>query len=481
MGSDGRFLNSRLVANTEDKVEGKTFWAGTVERGALDASLTQSQVLLNYTFDASSSRVWKTDYSGLTRELDLDDKELIIFQTLIPTGYWMIPEVTKLFDFRTVGSYKTESGREIERLELRLKSTELESVRGLPRDNELIQARLHIDTGSGLPIRAVVRAFGTAETYTFDSKAYESAENGMNVPMEYQLFNDMGSAETKILQAKVTSEPKASSSSSFDIPSETALTPDDTIFEGEGGPVSVVNTYGGHLLVNVKIGGIDAGLWLLDTGCGGMVLDQRQASLLGLTQFGEVYASVIGGTLRTSMCRANHMTVGPMTINNPLFACMDLSGLLENYDVSGILGYDFFRRAVISGSVPEIFGEEPSLSLWDPKQYYPITPPGEEPMVFDPLVFLEDTPHIESKIWAADDVLKERVSRELLMLDIGAGESAAIFSDSTVRQNRLGAGLEVTEPQNDQITPPLTLTLTLDCTSPNPSPNPNLTPPLILG
>jgi len=181
------------------------------------------------------------------------------------------------------------------------------------------------------------------------------------------------------------------------------------------------------------------------------------------------------------MCRANHMTVGPMTINNPLFACMDLSGLLENYDVSGILGYDFFRRAVISGSVPEIFGEEPSLSLWDPKQYYPITPPGEEPMVFDPLVFLEDTPHIESKIWAADDVLKERVSRELLMLDIGAGESAAIFSDSTVRQNRLGAGLEVTEPQNDQITPPLTLTLTLDCTSPNPSPNPNLTPPLILG
>jgi len=146
MGSDGRFLNSRLVANTEDKVEGKTFWAGTVERGALDASLTQSQVLLNYTFDASSSRVWKTDYSGLTRELDLDDKELIIFQTLIPTGYWMIPEVTKLFDFRTVGSYKTESGREIERLELRLKSTELESVRGLPRDNELIQARLHIDT-----------------------------------------------------------------------------------------------------------------------------------------------------------------------------------------------------------------------------------------------------------------------------------------------------------------------------------------------
>mmetsp|Transcript_18439 Transcript_18439/g.29989 ORF Transcript_18439/g.29989 Transcript_18439/m.29989 type:complete len:678 (-) Transcript_18439:148-2181(-) len=440
LAPDGGFLSSRVYASTEDKVEGKTFWGGTVSPGELDAQggvlAGGSTIATNYTHDGQGN-IYKIDYSGLSREVELDDREALLFQTLIPTGYWLLPSILKMFKIRSVGSYLLDdasSNTEVERIELQL------------GDGGEVMARMHINKESGLPIRGVMRAFGVSETWEF--KDYKQVEGlgGMQIPVTYRVTNSMGEAEVEIADADVllpqaTDQETKDSAKRF-TPIEQPLTPTDTFFEGEGGGVEVVQTFGGHLLVPVTIGGADAGMFLLDTGCGGLVLNEKTASLLGLSQFGEVYASVIGGTVKTSMALAKNMRIGPMTVTNPLFAVMDLRGLLENYEVSGILGYDFFRRTVISGEVPEIFGEDARLALWDPQQYYPVAPPGEDPMQFQELQFLEDVPHIKTRLWAADDTLRSRVGEELLMLDIGAGESSCIFADTTVRRLGLGYSLE---------------------------------------
>ncbi|GAB5366109.1 hypothetical protein AAMO2058_001116400 [Amorphochlora amoebiformis] len=434
--TDGEFQSSRVYANTGEKVEGKTFWAGGVKPGELDSEATKTgvSVTTDY-FHDGKGKMWKVDHTGLSRELEMDDREVHLFQTLIPTGFWMMPEVTKLFSCRSMGTYKDINDIEIHRIQLEPKVTcETNEVSGLTA------ARIHIDAKTGKPIKGVLKAFGVAETWEY--KEYEDS-SGFQIPSSLSLDNTMGRADIEILDISTSKTLKSEDKkeTSF-VPPPAPLRPKDTTFMGEGGPVEVIQTYGGHLLVPVRIGGQDAGMFLLDTGCGGMVLDVRQASLLGLTQFGEVYASVIGGTVKTSMSMAKDMTVGPMKVSNPLFACMDLSGLLENYEVSGILGYDFFRRTVVSGSVPDIFGEEATLALWDPELYYPITPPGESPMEFQPLQFLEDVPHIEATIWSADDTLRTRAGDELLMLDIGAGESACIFGGDTVRKRNLGTSIE---------------------------------------
>jgi len=406
-------------------------------------------VTMNITHDGRGN-VYKIDHSGLSRKLELDDREVQLFQTLIPTGYWLVPSLLEKcgIQARSIGSYKAENTeKEIERVELQFGP-----------DGET-KARMHIDKESGLPIRGVIRAFGTSEIWEF-SEYSDITELKMKLSTTYTLANTMGEAEIKITAANskaigesvfkyppqdtssATPNTPALSSLVRFTPAEPSLTPLDTTFEGEGGPISVSVTYGGHMLVPVQIGGVDAGMFLLDTGCGGLVLNQKTASLLGLSQFGEVYASVIGGTLKTSMALAKDMQVGPMTVKKPLFAVTDLRGLLENYDVAGILGYDFFRRAVVSGEIPEIFGDDPKMALWDPAQYYPITPPNEEPMEFQPLQFLEDTPYVKANLWSADDSLRERVSQQLLMLDVGAGDSSCIITDTTVRNLNLGSSLE---------------------------------------
>jgi len=441
LGPSGSFLNSRVYASTDDKVEAKQFWTGSTKQGLLDAEVLSQQesrlITTNFTHDGFGG-VWKTDHSGLERELELDDREQQLFSCLLPTGYWLLPEVQQLLDVKKIDSYTKQNGVGRDQKVLRLELSLCRSVLG---SEPTVVGRVHIDAETGLVIRSVIRAFGVSEIW--DYQQYEKKE-GMMLSLTQKKVDGMGNAEIKINKVTLTApqQPQQETSSSHTPPSSIPLRPSDTTFVGEGGGVEVVVTYGGHLLVPVFIGGQKAGMFLLDSGCGGLVLDQRTSAILGLSQFGEMYASVIGGTVKSSMAQAQNMEIGPMTITNPLFAVMDLSGLLENYEVAGILGYDFFRRTVISGYVPEIFGEEPALALWDPETYEPVTPEGETPMDFADLTFLEDVPHLQADIWAANDRLRSRQSRQMLMLDIGAGETSCILADNTVRNLGLGGSLE---------------------------------------
>eukprot|EP00466_Bigelowiella_natans_P004361 jgi/Bigna1/69696/fgenesh1_pg.9_\ len=265
LAPDGGFLSSRVYASTEDKVEGKTFWGGTVSPGELDAQggvlAGGSTIATNYTHDGQGN-IYKIDYSGLSREVELDDREALCLN----------------------GRYTTD-GRIFQDEDFRY--PEWESI-NLSRET----------AARGFPFRGVTGALGVWEPWEF--KVYKQVE--IRTPcciFRFPNSEGLGGMQIPVTYRRRTRRRRTVRS---DLPPiEQPLTPTDTFFEGEGGGVEVVQTFGGHLLVPVTIGGADAGMFLLDTGCGGLVLNEKTASLLGLSQFGEVYASVIGGTVKTSM------------------------------------------------------------------------------------------------------------------------------------------------------------------------------------
>lgn len=75
-------------------------------------------------------------------------------------------------------------------------------------------------------------------------------------------------------------------------------------------------------------------------GASGLVIEQSIADELGLSSFGEMYVAGMGGRLRCLFRRGQELTLGPVTIQRPLFMQMSLSGVVTGSPgpVIGILG-----------------------------------------------------------------------------------------------------------------------------------------------
>lgn len=66
--------------------------------------------------------------------------------------------------------------------------------------------------------------------------------------------------------------------------------------EYSGGlPAQAWYTRSGHVLVQPRINGIEAGYMILDTGASGFVIEKAAADKLGLLAFGELYVSGMAG------------------------------------------------------------------------------------------------------------------------------------------------------------------------------------------
>lgn len=76
------------------------------------------------------------------------------------------------------------------------------------------------------------------------------------------------------------------------------------------------------------------------TGASGLVIEEEAANELGLHTFGEMYVAGMGGRLLCQFRRGQELTIGPLTIQRPLFMQMSLSGVVAGAPgpVVGILG-----------------------------------------------------------------------------------------------------------------------------------------------
>lgn len=116
--------------------------------------------------------------------------------------------------------------------------------------------------------------------------------------------------------------------------------------------VTVATT--GHLLVHPQVDGEDAGWFIFDSGAGAMCLDMAAAERLGLERFGRVTAVGVSGRVETGFARSSSWTLGPLTIERPVFVLLDLEFLspLMGFPIAGIVGHEVFMRAIVEWDAP---------------------------------------------------------------------------------------------------------------------------------
>ena len=144
------------------------------------------------------------------------------------------------------------------------------------------------------------------------------------------------------------------------------LSSDTTYDDSKSGVIESKRAMTGHLLVHPTIDGKDVGWFILDSGAGGMAIDPEVAKSLGANLFGELNLGGIGGVVRSGYFELHDFSLGPVTVKSLNFISVDLKQFSKFFgvDLAGIVGYDFFRRAVM-----EIDVASGRIAVFDPKTY----------------------------------------------------------------------------------------------------------------
>lgn len=125
--------------------------------------------------------------------------------------------------------------------------------------------------------------------------------------------------------------------------------PDDVTFDPAVPPeLEVKRAKTGHLLVRPKVNGQEAAWWIFDTGAGQNCIDKKVVDRLKLERFGIVPVNGIGGTVHSNFVRPATLTLGPVTLSDPLMTEIDLSmigGALGD-EIGGIVGFNTIFRCV---------------------------------------------------------------------------------------------------------------------------------------
>jgi hypothetical protein len=122
----------------------------------------------------------------------------------------------------------------------------------------------------------------------------------------------------------------------------------------------------GFLLVYPLIDGREAGTFVFDTGAGANVIAPELADRLNLARAGESWLGMAAGRAAAGIRTAESLTLGPLTIEQPVFSEMDLGPLSQHAQVelTGVIGYDVLARAVV-----ELELESLRLALFDPATF----------------------------------------------------------------------------------------------------------------
>lgn len=120
----------------------------------------------------------------------------------------------------------------------------------------------------------------------------------------------------------------------------------------------------GDLLVRPLVNGKDVGWFLLSSGMEGNVLHMRTVEKLELETYGEGETRAVGGAVKNSYSRPRTISLGRMTIHDPLVDIIALPDDDTGVPIAGIIGQPTFRCCVI-----ELDYVTSQVALFDPKTY----------------------------------------------------------------------------------------------------------------
>jgi hypothetical protein len=188
----------------------------------------------------------------------------------------------------------------------------------------------------------------------------------------------------------------------------------------------------GHLYVPAAVDGTPSGLFLIDSGADGMMIDSALADRLGLPVVGRTRSMGADGQPReATFRRGRSFTVGRLHFDNPVFLALDLSAsnAPAGEKRAGAIGYDVFARAVV-----EFARGGERVAICDPATYR-LPAPGR----WQRLDFIDQAPAVTTRL--------EGGRSGLFQIDTGAA-GAVDFYRQYVEAEKLLAGRETREVES---------------------------------
>jgi hypothetical protein len=199
----------------------------------------------------------------------------------------------------------------------------------------------------------------------------------------------------------------------------------ETVVIHEGADPEVTTTVQqGLFFTTVRIGALEAGPFLIDTGASDLFLDVELAKALKLSLWDEGKDPATKQTIKVGTVAS--VEVGPMTLQNTTVVVMDFSALTAVFGerLAGLLGYPFFAQAVIAVDYPNR-----AIRCFDPKSYQ--LPRG----AWQPLTVNTYRPTLRARLEGNVD--------GVFLLDTG-DTSTVSFRPDFVQRHRLLATRDVT-------------------------------------
>lgn len=389
-----RITGTGRILDNAAEAEGLVHPDGTFvfhQRGSLDMANS---------FDGHT--VWRLDLGGEIYPLALGEREQTLFGGYAMAHLWFDPQ----FGMRFTPS--PDGGNEqVVTLNFAL-------------DGQLLHGSVDIDRETWLPVRWTTTDGSQQSVWTFTG-VLECGSLRLPAHVE-QMSPGGGMAIYDFTAAGLTAEFNAK---------EFALgpqAPGDVKFDHSVSPaLETRRAKSGHVLVRPLIDGEDRGWFIFDTGAGINVLDTTTAKALACREVGSVPAVGTVGSVNSPLLRAKSMTLGPVTIEDPLFIGVDFSGISAalGENIAGVIGFPVIWRAVT-----EIDSEQGAVSLHDPALRDQLA------VEWSPLTLYNRHSCMPASFEGHDGVF---------VLDTGAGSSSVIFHAPATERLGLLKGRETTD------------------------------------
>lgn len=290
-------------------------------------------------FDGKTA--WVRDLGGEVREEHLGDRSALMLGKTILTGAWLRdPSILNL----TLD--KDQPDPALRRLTFAY-------------DQGRITGHLDLDSATSLPKQWVINSGHSPQTVTIQSW---TDLKGLKLPGLVETTSAGG------LKITTRTESVQDAPAFIRSPYQPLLGPPaDARFDPSApAALEVKRAPTGHLLVRPKIDGKELGWFIFDTGAGSSVLNDATAAQLGLKKLGEVPASGVGSTTLAGLYRSSTLTLGPLTIDTPLYIGIDLTFLDPHMGVhiDGIIGYGVLARSIVEADMAGA-----AISLHDPATF----------------------------------------------------------------------------------------------------------------
>ncbi len=353
--------------------------------------------------------LWREDIGGERLLLELSDRNQVMFDALIYTGLWMDESSGFTFSTPAGAAADAEATSNVSTLAFDHAATGFNGSVTIDADTWMVKEwNYHGEiVATNIKCEGKIEAMGMKYPATLT----RTTKHGSDDVVRFEKLSEAPNFLVSPYAANISG-------------------PTDVKFDSSiAAELEVKKAPTGHILVHPLVNGKDVGWFIFDTGAGSNVLNTRVVKEFGLETFGAVPAVGVGGTVMTSWSRPESISLGRVTLKDPLVVGLELDFLEPHMGVpiAGIIGYGLFHRCVA-----EVDMRDAKISLFDPANYDDTSVNGHW-----------STLHLDSRIACIEASFEGHTG--IFKLDTGAGNSTVSMHAPAVKKFKLLEGRETTD------------------------------------